>query len=109
MRPRSKRASVVLQNLSEKPQILAKGTVVVKVQAANLIPPKLAPTFTNSNSNNANDSSEPTPERIEKLFSKLNISGVENWSEENQLKLRQLFIKHHHICVGLNLLFTNAK
>ena len=28
MRPRSKRASVALQNLSEKPQILAKGTVM---------------------------------------------------------------------------------
>ena len=79
----------------EKPQILAKGTVIAKVQAANLIPPKLAPRFTNSNSNNANNTSEPTPERVEKLFSKLNISGAESWSEENRLKL--FFIKHHHI------------
>ena len=31
------------------------------------------------------------------MFSKLNISGAESWSEENRLKLRQLFIKHHHI------------
>ena len=97
MRPGSKRASVTLRNLSEKPQILAKGSANAKVQADNLIPPKLAPGFMNTNSNNANASSKPTPERIEKLFSKLNISGVENWSEENQLKLRQLLIKHHHI------------
>ena len=41
--------------------------------------------------------SEPTPEGIEKVFSKLNISGADEWSEENRLMLRQLFIKHHHI------------
>ena len=99
MRPGSKRAAVTLQNLSEKPQVLNKGTVIAKIQPANLIPPKLTPRFTNLNSNNANQSSEPTPERIEKLFSKLNISGADNWLEENRLKLRQLFIEHHHIFV----------
>ena len=97
MRPGSKRAAVALRNLSEKPQVLTKGTVVAKIQPANLIPPKLAPRFTNLNSNNVNKTSEPSPERIEKLFSKLNISGADDWSEENRLKLRQLFIEHHHI------------
>ena len=97
MRPGSKRATVTLRNLSEKPQVLNKGTVVAKIQPVNLIPPKLAPRFTNLNSNNANQSSEPTPERIEGLSSKQNISGGDKWSEENQLKLRQLFIEHHHI------------
>ena len=81
MRPGSKRAAVTLRNLSEKPQVLKKRTVIVKIQPAYLIPPKLAPRFINSNSNNANQSSEPTPER----------------SEGNRLKLRQLFIEHHHI------------
>ena len=97
MRPGSKRAAVALCNLSEKPQVLHKGTVVAKIQAANLIPPKLAPMFMNTNTNNANQSSEPTSGQIKKLFSKLNISGADEWSEENRLKLRQLFIKHHHI------------
>ena len=60
MRPGSKRAAVALCNLSEKPQVLHKGTVVAKIQAANLIPPKLAPMFMNTNTNNANQSSEPT-------------------------------------------------
>ena len=92
MRPGSKRAAVALRNLSEKPQVLTKGTVVAKIQPANLIPPKLAPRFTNLNSNNANKTSEPSPARIEILFSKLNISGADDWSEENWLKLRQLFI-----------------
>ena len=97
MRPGSKRAAVALRNLSEKPQVLNKGTVIAKVQAANMVPPKLAPRFTNVNTNNANQSSEPSPECIEKLFSKLNISGADEWLEENRLKLRQLFIEHHHI------------
>ena len=88
---------MALQNLSEKPQVLNKGTVIAKVQAANVIPPKLAPRFTNTITNNANQSSEPSPECVEKLFSKLNISEADEWSEENQLKLRQLFIRHHHI------------
>ena len=97
MRPGSKRAAVALQNLSEKPQVLNKGTVIARIQAANIVPPKLAPRFDNTNTNNANQSSEPSPECIEKLFSKLNISGADEWSEEIRLKLRQLFIKHHHI------------
>ena len=42
MRPGSKRASVTLRNLSEQPQMLKKGTVIARIQAANLIPPKLA-------------------------------------------------------------------
>ena len=71
--------------------------MVAKIQPANLIPPKLAPRLTNSNSNNANETSEPSPEKIEKLFSELNISGADNWPEENRLRLRQLFIEHHHI------------
>ena len=83
MRPGSKRATVTLRNLSEKPQVLNKVTVIAKLQPANLVPPKLAPRFINSNNNNANQSSEPTPERIEKLFSKLNISGSDSWPEEN--------------------------
>ena len=62
MRPGSKRTAVAFRNLSEKPQVLNKGTVVAKIQAANLIPPKLAPRFTNTNTNNANQSSEPTSE-----------------------------------------------
>ena len=97
MRPGSKRASVTLRNLSEKTQTLQKGTVVACVQAANLIPPKLAPRVTNVNNNNDKESQDPSPERIEKLFSKLDLSGVEEWEETDRLKLKELFVKFHHI------------
>ena len=97
MRPGSKRASVTLRNLSEKTQTLQKGTVVACVQAANLIPPKLAPRVTNVNNNNDKESQDPSPERIEKLFSKLDLSGAEEWEETDRLKLKELFVKFHHI------------
>ena len=97
MRPGSKRASVTLRNLSERLQTLSKGTVIAKVQAANLIPPKLAPRMTNTNNNNDNSSLESSPEGIEKLFSKLNLSGADQWEETNRLKPKELFVKFHHI------------
>ena len=97
MRPGSKRASVTLCNLSEKPQMLTKGTVIACIQAANLIPPKLAPRETNTNNNNDSTPLEPTTERIEKLFSKLNLSGADQWEETDRLELKRIFTKYHHI------------
>ena len=97
MRPGSKKGCSGFMELVRKPQVLTKGTVVAEIQPTILNPSKLAPRLTNSNSNNGNKTPEPSPERIEKLFSKLNISGADNWSEENQLKLRQLFLELHRI------------
>ena len=97
MRPGSKRATVTLRNLSEKPQTLKKGTVIACVQAANLIPPKLAPREMNTNNNNDTTPIEPMTERIEKLFSKLNLSGADHWEETDQLELKRIFTKYHHI------------
>ena len=89
MRPGSKRATVTLRNLLEKPQTLLKGAVIAQVQPANIIPPKLAPRVTNVNNNNDKDSQDPSPERIEKLFSKLDLSGAEEWEETDRLKLKE--------------------
>ena len=83
--------------MSEKPQTLLKGAVIAQVQPANIIPPKLAPRVTNVNNNNDKDSQDPSPERIEKLFSKLDLSGAEEWEETDRLKLKELFVKFHHI------------
>ena len=82
MRPGSKRVSVALRNLSEKVQTIKKGTIIASVRAANLVPPKLAPRYTNENNNNNNERLPLTPERIQKLFSKLNLEGAENWSPD---------------------------
>ena len=97
MRPRSKRVSVALQNLSEIFQTFKKGTIIASVKAANLVPPKLAPKYTNENNNDNNKKPQLTPERIKKLFSKLNLEGAEDWSPNIQTKLNQVFQDYHHI------------
>ena len=88
---------MALRNLSEKVQTLKKGTVIASVKAANLIPPKLAPRYTNENNNNNNEKPQLTTERVKKLFSKLNIDGAEEWSPDIQAKLNRVFKDYHHI------------
>ena len=127
MRPGSRRANVVLQNLTGKTIELKRGLVVAQIQAANKVPPMLRtretasecasgkprkgsafergpPRHKQSNRNDSNNinekiasSDEPSKERIEKLFSKVDLSGADDWSEENRRKLHSLFIKYHGI------------
>ena len=123
MKPGSSRANVVLRNLSSKPVYMKKGAVVAQVQAANAVPPMLqarcaaseredgiskkraASERTSSRSSkgnvninsNQNKDVKPSSERLDKLFSKVDLSGSEEWSEENQAKLRALFVKYHDI------------
>ena len=97
MRPESKRVSVALQNLSEKVQTIKKGTVIASVKAANLVPPKLAPKYTNENNSNNNEKPQLTPERVKKLFSKLDLEGAKDWNPDIQARLNQVFKDYHHI------------
>ena len=75
---------------------IQKGTIIATTQAANLVPPKLAPKYVNENNNN-NKQLQPTKECIDKLFSKLDLKGLEQWDSETQMKLKQVFKDHHHI------------
>lgn len=43
----------------------------------------------------------PTPERLDTLFSKLDLSGIEEWSEDNQQKIHDLMVEYQHL-FGLN-------
>ena len=124
MKPGSQRANVLLRNLTSNPIELNKGSVVARVQAANAVPPMLRMRYVaskgkakrdtrksafgrgnaRSNQNDSNNKEktdntmeEPSKERIKKLFSKVDLSGAEDWSEDNKQKLRSLFIKYHGI------------
>ena len=91
MRPGSKKVSVALLNLSEETQTFKKGTVIVTVCTANLVPPKLASKYVNKNNSN-NQNQQPTQEHIDKS---------EQWDIDTQNKLKQVFRYHHHIfCIG---------
>ena len=40
---------------------------------------------------------ELTPERLDKLFCKLDFSGMEEWPEDVQQQVVELFKEYHHI------------
>ena len=97
MRPGSKRVSVALRNLSEKTHMFKKRTIIVTIKAANLVPPKLAPKYVNENNNNNNETPKLTSKRTEKLFSKLNLKGSEDWGPDTQTRMNQVFKDYRHI------------
>ena len=69
-------------NLSSRPVTLKKGTIVATIKAANIIPPMLAAKLQSDNNNIKDEIPEITPARLEKLFSKLDLSGMESWDKE---------------------------
>ena len=46
---------------------------------------------------------ELTPDRLDKLFSKLDFSGMEEWPEDVQQQVVELFKEYHHIFVLTDL------
>ena len=80
-------------NLSSRTVTLTKGTILATIKSTNIIPPMLAakPPSENKNSNSKNKIPEKTPARLEKLFNKLDLSGMENWDQEQRNKMRKVF------------------
>ena len=97
MRPGSKRAEVALLNLSNKPVILRKGTIVATVKAGNKVPPMLAPKIHKEKESKKEQIPEKTPARIEKLFNKLDLSGMNGWSQSQKQQMKQVFEDYHHL------------
>ena len=64
-------------NLSSRPVTLKKGTIVATIKAANIKPPMLAAKPQSNNNNNKKEEvPQKTPAWLEKLFSKLDLSGI---------------------------------
>ena len=40
---------------------------------------------------------EPTPERLNELFEKLNLKGIKEWSETEQAEVHELMIEFQHL------------
>ena len=114
--------AVALYNNTREKITLKKGTIVAKVATANVIPPMLAPasgvfqnvphfgTGLDGNKckngyvpSNGGDVSarppklEPTQERLDKLFSTLNLKGISEWSEYNQNQVCELMKEYQHL------------
>ena len=112
------RITIGLQNLTREKIILKKGTKIARVLAANIVPPMLAPDPSTDrsvleNTLNGVDSGcvpeykesdsqkvgkpEPTSERLDSLFSKLDLSGTQEWSEDLQQRVHDLIVEYQHL------------
>ena len=114
----TKRVAIALVNNSGE-----KGTKIGQLKAANVVPPSLAPCMsmdlhilkytqrielsghipeyvklgTNTQGNKLPPTPELTPDRLDKLFSMLDFSGMEEWPEDVQQQVVELFKEYHHI------------
>ena len=118
----TKRVTVALvNNLCEKVTI-KKGTIVGRLKAANAVPICLAPKSSTDNdvleymqrmngvgniteyNNTSMKTKNPklekpalTPERSDRLFSRLDLSGMEDWPDDIQHEAVELFKEYHHL------------
>ena len=88
----SKRVGIALQNNSRETVKLKKGKVVAKIMSANVVPPALAPKM-----NNEKDDLEPLSERLTKLFDKLDLSDILDWTQKNQDDVYTLMKENQHL------------
>ena len=120
IKPGSNQVNVGIYNSTHEKVVLQKGMVVRQVKAANIMPPLLAPKdectyydvheykseyktkcdllqYILKQSQVGHDPPQPSQERLDKLFSKLNLSGIEDWDKFDQLRIGELIRKYHHI------------
>ena len=109
----SKSIHVGLRNLGCRTVALKKRTVVAQLSPANAIPKMLAPKFVDHELEFAKNHSlksselefvkstnslpELTQERRDKLFSKLDLTGYDEWTPEQRKATDDLIERYHHI------------
>ena len=118
----TKRVAVALVNNSGEKVTIKKGTVVGRLKAANAVPICLAPKssmdndvleyvqrtnevgdvpeYRNTSTKTENPKLEKpalTPERGDRLFSRLDLLGMEDWPDDIQHEAVELFKEYHHL------------
>ena len=122
VKPGTKGVAITLVNNSGKKVTPKKGTKIGQLKAANVVPPSLAPCMStdlnvleyvqrmelpggvpeskklgmNAEDHKLPPQAELTPDRLDKLFSKLDFSGMEEWPEDVQQQVVELFKEYHH-------------
>ena len=103
LKPGSSKVQVCLQNLSNTPIKLKAKTVVARVAAANVVPAMLAPNLDNDEMSGSQkiekNETQPklTQEQLGTLFSKVDLSGIEEWSEDEQSDVRALITEYGNL------------
>ena len=109
------RLTIGLQNGTREKIILKKGTKVAKVIAANVVPPMLAPGLSTDESeleymgqecekgsilestDENKNRPEPTPGQLNELFSKLDLTGIQEWPDDLQQQAHNLVVEYQHL------------
>ena len=98
---------------------LKKGTRVTHVAVANIVPPMLAPDlsidknelkyiaqehnsegvpeYKMTNSGKKVVKPKPTPDRLNVLFTKLDLSVIQDWPEDLQQEVHDLMVEYQHL------------
>ena len=118
LKPGSSRVSIGIRNISCQSVTIPAKTVVARIAAANVDPHSYAPNvesneqlqrLSKSNSKlilNDNKGMEPgvtlekpslTPEREQLLFNKIDLGGIEDWTDNLKSKTRELFKEYAHV------------
>ena len=113
LKPGSDRVLVVLWNLSDRTLKLKRGTSVVHVEASQLVPPldgslkkgdiyeKVMKDIAKENQSKE-DSLGKDDERVSKILAKLDLKGIESWTEQQQCLVKKLLEEYQHL-FALNL------
>ena len=108
--PGSVRAKVALRNMNPKEVVLKAKTCIAKMAAANVVLHMLAPKIVRDFEDKAqakpvvNDEGEVkltplSPEQQKKLNSKLDLMGIEEWSQEDKEAVDELFREYGRLFV----------
>ena len=118
LKPGSSRVSIGIRNISCRSVTIPAKTVVSKIAATNVVPHSYAPNVENNeqlqrlsklNSNEIHEDNkdiEPgvpwevpplTPEREQLLLSKIDLSSIENWTNDLKSKTQELFKEYAHV------------
>ena len=119
IKPISNKVAVGVRNLTSKQVVLKAGTIIGRIEAANAVPPMLAPKLENelegemnlnlksieigkeqattSNMNSTATLPEKcklTQEETDLLMSKIDLSGTKDWKPEEQEEARNLILEY---------------
>ena len=113
LKSNSRSVHVGLRNMRCRTVTLHKGTVIAELSPANAIPKMLAPKLVScqlefvknqgpkSNElefvNSTNSQPKLTRERRDKLFSKLDLTGYDNWTQDQHDAMDDVIECYHHI------------
>ena len=112
LKPGSNRIPMVLPNLSGRTLKLKKGMNVAHVEASQVVPLFNDPleredvcegiTEDITKGSQSEDSTKEKDKRMSKILEKLDLTGIESWTEQQQCLVKKLLEEYQHL-FALNL------